>query len=124
MPIPVDRIATALSAANLLVETRGTLPATVENVVDDSRRTLHGDLFVAVRGSDRDGHDFLAPAQEAGAVAAVVENPSRTSLPALVVRDGRRAAGIVAAAAYDHPARQLRLVGVTGTNGKTTTVHI
>src|SRR6185503_4297180 len=74
--------------------------------------------------SERDGHDYLDRAAASGAAAAVVEDPARTSLPAILVRDGRKAAAIVAAAAYDWPMRQLRMVGVTGTNGKTTTVHI
>jgi UDP-N-acetylmuramoyl-L-alanyl-D-glutamate--2,6-diaminopimelate ligase len=77
-----------------------------------------------VRGTERDGHDYLDAAAGAGATAAIVEDASRTSLPALVVRDGRRAAAIAAAAAFGFPARELTLVGVTGTNGKTTTVNM
>ena len=124
MPIPTERIAVALASANLLVDVRGALPEWVTSADDDSRRVQPGGLFVAVRGSERDGHDFLDRAGAAGAAAAVVEDPSRTPLPALVVRDGRRAAAITAAAAFDFPARRLRLAGVTGTNGKSTTVHI
>ena len=56
--------------------------------------------------------------------AAIVQDADRTTLPALVVNDGRRAAAVAAAAAYDFPARELQLVGVTGTNGKTTTVNL
>ena len=122
--IHVNQITAALTAANLLVEVRGDLPESVTSVDDDSRRVRSGGLFIAVRGSERDGHDFLERAAAAGAVVAVVENPSRTTLPAIVVRDGRRAAAVVAAAAFDWPVRSLRLLGVTGTNGKTTTVHI
>jgi UDP-N-acetylmuramoyl-L-alanyl-D-glutamate--2,6-diaminopimelate ligase len=124
MRIPVERIAAALAEAGLLVSVRGELPDWVSSVDDDSRRVHRESLFVALRGSERDGHDFLDRAQAAGAIAAVVEDDSRTALPALVVREGRRAAAIVAAAAYDWPAKRLRLVGVTGTNGKSTTVHI
>src|SRR5919202_1768755 len=76
------------------------------------------------RASPRDGHDFLPAAAERGAAAAVVENARRTTLPALVVRDSRRAAAIAAAVAYGEPVQALRFVGVTGTNGKTTTVGI
>jgi UDP-N-acetylmuramoyl-L-alanyl-D-glutamate--2,6-diaminopimelate ligase len=81
-------------------------------------------LFVAIRGTTHNGHDYLPAAADAGAGAAIVEDPSRTALPALVVNHGRRAAAIAAAAAYDWPARRLQLVGVTGTNGKTTTVNM
>jgi UDP-N-acetylmuramoyl-L-alanyl-D-glutamate--2,6-diaminopimelate ligase len=124
MAIPTERIAMALAAAKLLVEVRGELPDWVYAVTDDSRRVQRGTLFLAVKGSERDGHDYLDRAQGAGASVAVVEDPKRTTLPALVVRDGRKAAAIAAAAALDWPAKRLRLIGVTGTNGKSTTVHI
>jgi UDP-N-acetylmuramoyl-L-alanyl-D-glutamate--2,6-diaminopimelate ligase len=124
MPIRTADIAAALTAADLLVETRGQLPAEITSVDDDSRRVTAGGLFLAVRGSERDGHDYLDRAAIAKAAAAVVEDPARTTLPTFVVRDGRRAAAIVAAAAVGWPVRSLRMVGVTGTNGKTTTVHI
>jgi UDP-N-acetylmuramoyl-L-alanyl-D-glutamate--2,6-diaminopimelate ligase len=124
MSIPTKRITAALTAANLLVEVRGELPDEITSVEDDSRRSGRGSLFVAVRGSERDGHDFLDRARDAGAGLAVVEDARRSSLPAIVVRDGRKAAAVVAAAAYDWPVRQLRLTGITGTNGKTTTAHM
>ncbi len=124
MSIPTQRISAALTAANLLVEVRGALPDQVTGIEDDSRRVGAGAAFIAVRGSTLDGHVFLDQARDAGAVMAIVEDASRTSLPAIVVRDGRRAAAIAAAAAYERPTRDLRLIGVTGTNGKTTTVHV
>lgn len=120
----MSRITAALTAANLLVEVRGQPPEVVTSVEDDSRRVTPQGLFIAVRGSERDGHDYLDRAHEAGAAVAVVENAKRANMPALVVREGRRAAAIVAAAAFDWPVRQLRFIGVTGTNGKTTTAHM
>jgi UDP-N-acetylmuramoyl-L-alanyl-D-glutamate--2,6-diaminopimelate ligase len=122
--IALAAIAGALERAGLLVERRGELPPDVAAVVDDSRAVSPGALFIAVRGSQRDGHEYLAAAAERGAAAAIVEDASRTSLPALVVRRGREAAAVAAAAAYGTPAAQLAIVGVTGTNGKTTTVGI
>jgi UDP-N-acetylmuramoyl-L-alanyl-D-glutamate--2,6-diaminopimelate ligase len=124
MSIPTNRITAALSAAGLLVEVRGTLPEVVSSAEDDSRRVGRGSLFMAVRGSERDGHEYLDRARDAGASIAVVEDVKRTTLPAIVVTDGRRAAPVVAAVVYDSPARALRLAAVTGTNGKTTTVHM
>jgi UDP-N-acetylmuramoyl-L-alanyl-D-glutamate--2,6-diaminopimelate ligase len=124
MHAKTEKIAKALDEAGLLVEIRGALPATIAGVSDDSRAVRDGFLFVAVRGSERDGHDYLNAAAAAGASAAVVQDASRTTLPALVVNDGRRAAAVVGAAAYEWPARDLQLVGVTGTNGKTTTVNM
>src|SRR5437763_13854722 len=89
MTISTDRITAALTAANLLVEVRGAPPESLTSVEDDSRRVQRGSLFIAVRGSERDGHDFLERARDAGASLAVVEDAARTTLPTLVVRDGR-----------------------------------
>jgi UDP-N-acetylmuramoyl-L-alanyl-D-glutamate--2,6-diaminopimelate ligase len=116
----------ALSSANLVAGEHGTLPERAAAITDDSRHVRPGTVFIAVRGTERDGHDFLDAALSAGAVAAIVEQAARipAGLPALVVGDGRRAAPLAAAAAYHWPARQLQLVGVTGTNGKTTTVNM
>src|SRR5512143_1112433 len=122
--LKLEAIENALAEAGLLAEARGTLPGTIAGVTDDSRAVRDGFLFVAVRGSERDGHDYLDAAAATGASAAIVEDASRTTLPALVVNDGRRAAAVAGAAAYGWPARELQLVGVTGTNGKTTTVNM
>jgi UDP-N-acetylmuramoyl-L-alanyl-D-glutamate--2,6-diaminopimelate ligase len=97
------------------------MPEALTDITDDSRRVERGSLFVAVRGTSRDGHDFLDAIKDRAA-AAIVEDPSRTTLPAFVVRDARRAAPIAASVAYGNPGSRLQLVGVTGTNGKTTTV--
>lgn len=119
-------VVAALESAQLQHDRLGTLPATASGITDDSRLVRPGTLFVAVRGTERDGHDFLEMARRAGAVAVVAEQANRipAGMPALLVRDGRRAAPIAAAAAYGWPARELQLVGVTGTNGKTTTVNM
>ena len=122
MSVEIERLAAALRRAGLLVEERGTMPARVAAVTDDSRLLRPGGLFVAVRGTDRDGHDYLDEVAERGASVAIVEDATRTTLPMLVVTDARRAAAIVASEAFGLPAEQLRLIGVTGTNGKTTTV--
>jgi UDP-N-acetylmuramoyl-L-alanyl-D-glutamate--2,6-diaminopimelate ligase len=119
-------ITAALEAGQLLKDQIGSLPQHAMAITDDSRQVHPGTLFIAVRGSERDGHDYLEMAQRAGAAGAIVEQANRVpaELPALVVRDGRRAAPLAAAAAYQWPARELQLVGVTGTNGKTTTVNM
>ncbi|HXY31339.1 MAG TPA: UDP-N-acetylmuramoyl-L-alanyl-D-glutamate--2,6-diaminopimelate ligase [Gemmatimonadaceae bacterium] len=124
MSADVGKIVDALRQSGLLVETTGALPERVPEVTDDSRRVVVGGLFLAVRGSAKDGHDFLGDAASQGAAAAMVEDATRTALPAIVVKDSRRAAAVAAAAAFGEPARALRLVAVTGTNGKTTTVGI
>lgn len=122
--VDIARVRAALEAAGLLEAAVGSLPDRALDITDDSRAVAAGSVFIAVRGSERDGHEFLGQAAERGAVAAIVEEANRTQLPALVVRDGRRAAALAAAAAFDEPARAMRLVAVTGTNGKTTTVGL
>ena len=90
----------------------------------DSRAITPGMLYVAVRGSQADGHRFVPQAVSRGASAVVVEAPQQPNVPEIVVRDSRRAALALGAAWYDHPGRCLTLIGVTGTNGKTTTTSL
>lgn len=121
--ITARAIEDALSRSGEL-RSSGTMPDTFTDITDDSRRVTRGALFVAVRGAAFDGHDYLAAAAEAGATGAIVEDASRCSLPAFVVHDGRHAAAVAARAAFGDPAARLTMVGVTGTNGKTTTVGL
>jgi UDP-N-acetylmuramoyl-L-alanyl-D-glutamate--2,6-diaminopimelate ligase len=124
MRVSVKKIKAALADRGLLVSASNDLPDETTGISDDSRKVSPGDLFIAVRGWSSDGHDFLDAALQRGATAAIVEDPSRTALPSLVVREGRRAAALASAIAYGSPARGLRMLGVTGTNGKTTTTSI
>src|SRR5262249_20857168 len=98
----------------------------VAEVRDDSRAVGPSDLFVAVRGQTVDGHRFLAQAALAGAGAAVVESISPEAFPGpqMVVGSSARALGQIAANRYARPADALTMVGVTGTNGKTTTTFL
>ncbi|WP_439582166.1 UDP-N-acetylmuramoyl-L-alanyl-D-glutamate--2,6-diaminopimelate ligase [Dyadobacter bucti] len=94
----------------------------VKNIIIDSRRVLPGSLFVALRGTQTDGHQFIATATETGASAILCEElPQQTSdnVTYVVVPDSAAAMGQIASAFYGHPSRKLTLVGVTGTNGKT-----
>ncbi len=120
----VAKIAQALDDAGLLAQRRGTLPERISSITDDSRAAARGGAFVAVRGTQRDGHAFLGAVEQAGASLAIIEDASATAMPSLVVHDGRRAAAVAAAAFYGEPAAHLRLIAVTGTNGKTTTVSL
>ncbi len=121
---PTQSIVDALRDAGLLRETSGDLPHTIEALTDDSRQVQRGGAFVAVRGSARDGHEYLENVAGRGVTLAIVETPGRTTLPSLRVSDGRRAAAVAAAAFYGHPARSLTMVAVTGTSGKSTTVSM
>ncbi|MEX2182002.1 MAG: UDP-N-acetylmuramoyl-L-alanyl-D-glutamate--2,6-diaminopimelate ligase [Gemmatimonadaceae bacterium] len=122
--VATESLRAALDAAGVLVGVRGTLPGTIGALTDDSRTVAAGSCFVAVRGSVRDGHAFLPGVAAAGATCVIAEDPALTELPALVVRDARAAAAIAAGAFYGRPGDRLRIVGVTGTNGKTTTVAL
>ncbi|HUQ42183.1 MAG TPA: UDP-N-acetylmuramoyl-L-alanyl-D-glutamate--2,6-diaminopimelate ligase [Candidatus Limnocylindrales bacterium] len=96
----------------------------VRTVTYDSRKAGPGAVFVAIGGFHRDGHEFIAEAARRGAVAVVAEKKPRANIPAAVVPDSRAALADLAAELFDHPTRKLNLVGVTGTDGKTTTVHL
>ncbi|HEV8149754.1 MAG TPA: UDP-N-acetylmuramoyl-L-alanyl-D-glutamate--2,6-diaminopimelate ligase [Gemmatimonadales bacterium] len=96
----------------------------LSGLTTDSRSVTPGSLFVAVRGTQADGHRFVGQAVAGGAVAVAVEARVETPVPQLVVRDGRLAAIALARAWYGDPAAELQLIGITGTNGKTTTTGL
>ncbi|HJS46539.1 MAG TPA: UDP-N-acetylmuramoyl-L-alanyl-D-glutamate--2,6-diaminopimelate ligase, partial [Gemmatimonadales bacterium] len=94
-------------------------------LADDSRAVTPGAWFVAVRGSQQDGHRYIPDALARGAAVLVVERPEPlVRVPQVVVRSGREAAIALARAWYGDPAAHLTLVGITGTNGKTTTTAL
>lgn len=104
-------------------ELRGDAGVEVGGIAYDSRRVAPGDLFVCLRGLKDDGHRHAPAAAAAGAAALVVEEWLDLPLPQVRVPDTRRAMRILARTFYGDPAAQLGLVGVTGTNGKTTTTY-
>ena len=101
-------------------------PAAVDvtGVTHDSRVVTAGSLFCCVPGATADGHDFAAAAVAAGAVAVLCERPVAAEAVEVRVADVRAAMGPVAAAFWGHPSRAMDVVGVTGTNGKTTTTTL
>ncbi|HZY06646.1 MAG TPA: Mur ligase domain-containing protein, partial [Ilumatobacteraceae bacterium] len=90
----------------------------------DSRNVQPGSLFCCLRGANSDGHEFAQGAREAGAVALLVDHRLDLDVAQIVVDDTRRAMGWLAASFFGHPSRSLTMVGVTGTNGKTTTTSL
>lgn len=92
----------------------------------DSRLIVPGGLFFALRGAAADGHRFLHQAVQAGAAALVVEDETNVppGVPCAVVRDARRAMSLVASAFYGNPSDGVPVIGITGTNGKTTTTYL
>ena len=122
---PLSEVVERLAAEGRLRTTIGSVEPsdlTLTGVADDSRAVEPGSLFVAVRGLRVDGHDFLADAVARGAAAVVVERPvDGLPVPQLVVDRGAASLASAAAWWYGDPSRALLTVGVTGTNGKTTT---
>lgn len=103
---------------------KGSLEIEVNGVAYDSRRVQPGYLFVCVPGFKVDGHDFAEEAKKNGAVALVVEKELPTDITQVMVQDSRLAMSFLAANFYGQPQRHMKVVGVTGTNGKTTTTHL
>jgi UDP-N-acetylmuramoyl-L-alanyl-D-glutamate--2,6-diaminopimelate ligase len=104
-------------------ELQGSVDIEISAIVFDSRKVVPGSLFVAVRGTLVDGHDYIEQAVKDGAVAVICEDlPAHVTgeVDFLMVANSAIALGIVSANFYDNPSRKLKLVGVTGTNGKTT----
>jgi UDP-N-acetylmuramoyl-L-alanyl-D-glutamate--2,6-diaminopimelate ligase len=114
----------AASAGDLLVRVDGDAGTIVTGVAYDSRAVAPGDLFFCVPGAVDDGHRWAQAAADAGAAALCVERATGAGLPEIVVTDARRAMARLAAEALGRPADGLTLVGVTGTNGKTTTAFM
>ena len=114
----------ALAAAIPGARLHGSGDITVSGVVYDSRLVQPGDLFAALRGADFDGHEFVRGAEQRGAVALLVESLVPTELPQIVVANSRRALAALTAEHYKHPSQQLGVIGITGTDGKTTTAYL
>ncbi len=107
----------------------GDIELEVKDIQFDSRKVTEGTLFVAQRGTKVDGHDFIGKAVEQGAVAVVCEESGKRKegnkkVAFVEVKDSSEALGLMVANFYRHPSRQLKLIGITGTNGKTTTVTL
>jgi len=108
-----------------ILEQRGKLDQPVTAVTDDSRAVRAGSLFLAVKGERVDGHAYVPQAVQAGAAAIVSQAAVDTGTVAYVrVRDSRKAVGLIGSRFYGDPSAQLTMVGVTGTNGKTTTTYL
>ena len=111
--------------AEAVKKVRGTVSLEVKGVTVDSRAVDPSFVFVAIAGQTTDGHRYIGEAIKRGAVAVVSENaPGQSGLVWVRTPDARRAAGLLAASFLGQPSRQLSLVGVTGTNGKTTTAFL
>ena len=105
-------------------EFNGTTDIEITNICYDSRKVERGSLFFCIKGYSTDGHKYAKAAAEAGAVCLVVSEVQSVDIPQLIVEDTREAMAIISANYYDCPADKLTMIGVTGTNGKTTTTYM
>ena len=123
-PLPIDSL---VIHADISARIAGNSQALITGITQDSRNVEPGDMLCCVRGEQFDGHDFIREAEQRGAVAVLVDHlmsDISESLTQIVVADVRSVLGRVASAAFRHPASSLKMVGITGTNGKTTTASI
>jgi UDP-N-acetylmuramoyl-L-alanyl-D-glutamate--2,6-diaminopimelate ligase len=111
-------------AAGVAAEIRGDDSVEISSLAYDSRRVESGTLFFCFAGEKTDGHDFAGQAAEAGAAGLVVERPLELAIPQVQVEDARAAMAPIAACFYGDPTSELTVVGITGTNGKTTTAFL
>jgi UDP-N-acetylmuramoyl-L-alanyl-D-glutamate--2,6-diaminopimelate ligase len=118
--------ATVRDVATLLGDPLGAAPTDtpVTDVTHDSRDVRPGSVFVAIRGSSHDGHDHIDAAVAAGAVAVMGDHAVGAGIPEFVIPDPRAAMALVARLVHNNPDADLSIVGVTGTNGKTTVAHL
>lgn len=112
------------AAGDLLIGIDGDAGTPITGVSFDSRKVTPGDLFFCVVGATTDGHEFASQAVESGAVALCVERPTGAGVPEIVVSSVRAAMPLLSARAFGNPASDLRMIGITGTNGKTTTAFL
>jgi UDP-N-acetylmuramoyl-L-alanyl-D-glutamate--2,6-diaminopimelate ligase len=122
--VTLDDVVAALGT--LVVAVDGDRAAPTTGIAYDSRRVVPGTVFVALKGLKADGLDFVPQAVTLGASVVVSEQPRPASVqvPWVVVRDGRLSLALLGAAVHRHPSREIPVVGVTGTNGKTTTTYL
>jgi UDP-N-acetylmuramoyl-L-alanyl-D-glutamate--2,6-diaminopimelate ligase len=126
LKVTLEQVANAIHAEDITASNRDDLLKAVVDVTHDSRQVRDGWLFVAVRGANVDANRFVAKAREQGAVGIVSEDERPMNFDGVWLRvpDARRALAQASAETHRHPSRELNLVGITGTNGKTTTTYL
>ncbi|MEH6905071.1 UDP-N-acetylmuramoyl-L-alanyl-D-glutamate--2,6-diaminopimelate ligase [Neobacillus drentensis] len=96
----------------------------ISSIENDNRKVQNGSLFICIKGYTVDGHDFAEAAVKNGAAAILAERPIALDVPVILVKDTTRAMAVLADTFYGQPTKKLHLIGITGTNGKTTTSHL
>ncbi|WP_338469911.1 UDP-N-acetylmuramoyl-L-alanyl-D-glutamate--2,6-diaminopimelate ligase [Niallia sp. XMNu-256] len=96
----------------------------ISSIENNSQKVQPGSLFVCIKGYSVDGHEFAQSAVEKGAVAILAEKELPLNIPVIIVKDSKKAMALMADYFYAQPTQKLHLIGITGTNGKTTTSHL
>ena len=109
---------------NFKLNSQDDLKTEISDVISDSREVKNGTLFCCIKGEKSDGHEYAKIAENSGACAFLCEREIDSNLPQIVVKNVREFLGEVSALVYGNPSDKLLMVGVTGTNGKTTTTYI
>jgi UDP-N-acetylmuramoyl-L-alanyl-D-glutamate--2,6-diaminopimelate ligase len=112
-----------LQHLHLIVPYQGINPE-ITSIENDNRKVQKGSLFICIKGYTVDGHDYAESAVNNGAAAVLAERELSLSVPVIIVKDTTRAMAVLADAFYQHPTKKMHLIGITGTNGKTTTSHL
>ncbi|WP_312469197.1 UDP-N-acetylmuramoyl-L-alanyl-D-glutamate--2,6-diaminopimelate ligase [Neobacillus sp.] len=112
-----------LKSLHPIVPFKGENPE-ITSIENDNRKVQKGSLFICIKGYTVDGHDFAGAAVEKGAAAIIAERPLFLDVPVVLVKDTTRAMAVLADTFYEQPTKKLHLIGITGTNGKTTTSHL
>jgi UDP-N-acetylmuramoyl-L-alanyl-D-glutamate--2,6-diaminopimelate ligase len=125
MSMTLASLLQALEGKVKIIDRQGDWDVSVDAITDDSRAVSSHSLFVAVKGERVDGHDFIPAAVRGGMVALVSQQPVEgVSVPFVRVEDSRKALGLLGSRFYEDPSSRIRMIGVTGTNGKTTTTYV
>ena len=113
------------------IKVKGSLDIDIEDITNDSRKVKNGSLFIAIKGFETDGHKFIKDVIEKNAAAIMLQEgenlkevASLENVTILVVPDTRKALAIISSNFYGNPAKKLKIIGVTGTKGKTTTTYM
>jgi UDP-N-acetylmuramoyl-L-alanyl-D-glutamate--2,6-diaminopimelate ligase len=121
----LEQLTESLRGQIEVLEQGGDRQVSLTAIADDSRAAQEGSLFVAVKGEQVDGHRYISSALAAGAAAVVMQEPvAGIDRPYVRVADSRKALGYLGSRFYGDPSGRLRMIGITGTNGKTTTAYV